>query len=336
MLKKGDRFLKKYLKKITKGILVSISFLLIILVIIGANFFIHLEKYPANIKREFYSSYYLYTPNSVVKKAENNKEITILVIPNNSGGTNDNIKFHAKFALFQVFLGHLIFEDLNVVILEPIFPRTDRNWRIYTHALDRDVLKTEIKKLKRLDLQLENMVDETIKRFNKKGWKVNNKFLIFGFSASGMFANRFTLLHPDRVLAASIGSPGGWPISPIKSWKGNLLRYPIGISDIDELIGRELEIEVYKNVPQLFYLGEEDKNDSVPYSDSYEHEDAELLNKLFGDNLIERWEIAEKIYKNMGANVNFELYSGIGHRPSLKSIKDTKRLFKKAINEINH
>lgn len=92
------------------------------LIILNLEEILALKKYPANMNEEFYSSYYLYTPNSVVKQAEDNKEITLLVIPNNSGSTSDNIKFHEKFALFQVFLGHLIFSDLNVAILEPVFP----------------------------------------------------------------------------------------------------------------------------------------------------------------------------------------------------------------------
>jgi hypothetical protein len=41
---------------------------------------------------------------------------------------------------------------------------------------------------------------------------------MIGFSASGAFTNRFTLLHPEMIKAASIGAPGGWPIVPTATW----------------------------------------------------------------------------------------------------------------------
>ena len=113
-----------------------------------------------------------------------------------------------------------MFKDLDVVILVPVFPRPEENWRIYTHALDRDVLETDIPELRRLDLQLEAMIDDATNRLSRQSWRVNPKVLMWGFSASGMFVNRFTLLHPDRVLAVVVGSPGGWPIAPVKRWLG--------------------------------------------------------------------------------------------------------------------
>ncbi|HML49272.1 MAG TPA: hypothetical protein PKE04_21240, partial [Clostridia bacterium] len=50
-------------------------------------------------------------------------------------------------------------------------------------------------------------------------------------------ANRFALLHPDRVRAAAIGSPGGWPVAPVAQAEGNDLPYPIGIADVAQLTG---------------------------------------------------------------------------------------------------
>ena len=47
-----------------------------------------------------------------------------------------------------------------------------------------------------------------------------------------MFANRFIALHPEKVRAATIGAPGGWPISPVTEYKGVELYYPIGIADL--------------------------------------------------------------------------------------------------------
>ncbi|KUO70570.1 MAG: hypothetical protein APF77_22080 [Clostridia bacterium BRH_c25] len=148
-----------------------------------------------------------------------------------------------------------------------------------------------------------------------------------------MFANRFTVLHPDRVLAASVGSPGGWPIAPVKMWNNQELRYPIGISDLKDLTGKEFDMETYKKVPQLFYLGDQDENDSVPYGDSYEEEDRIIINELFGSTPVKRWPESEKVYKEFGVNAVFRLYTGVKHRPTIGSVKETKALFRKAMEE---
>lgn len=58
------------------------------------------------------------------------------------------------------------------------------------HALDRDALTTEIEGLKRIDRQLISMIDDARERMKQKGLVLNEKVLMAGFSASGMFVNR--------------------------------------------------------------------------------------------------------------------------------------------------
>ena len=104
-----------------------------------------------------------------------------------------------------------------------VFPRPKKDWRIYTHALDRDSLLTERKEYRRFDQQLIRMIDDARTRLRSDGYRFDKRVLMFGFSASGMFTNRFTFLHPERIKAAAIGSPGGWAMAPIDSWKDTAL-----------------------------------------------------------------------------------------------------------------
>ena len=113
----------------------------------------------------------------------------------------------------------------------PVFPRPATDWKIYTHALDRDAMLTDKKEYARFDLQLVAMIDDARARLKKDKLKFDKSVLMTGFSASGMFANRFVFLHPDRVKAAAIGSPGGWAIAPVANYKEKTLRYPIGTGD---------------------------------------------------------------------------------------------------------
>lgn len=292
---------------------------------------LQLKKIYPTEESQFKWPYYLYINEEVKKKALDGQKVHILVLPNNTGTVSEDITRDDIMAKVTAVLGKTMYGDLNTIILVPVFPRPGYHPLIYTHALDRDVLTTDITELKRLDLQLLAMIDDVRETYEKDHWNIDDKVLMWGFSASGMFVNRFTMMHPDRVLAASVGSPGGWPIVPSKTWEGKRLRYPIGIDDLDELTGESANLEEYKKIPQLFFLGGEDCNDSVPYGDSYEDKDRELINNLFGTTPVERWSIAEKIYESIGANVKFIIYERVGHRPTLKSFKETKDLFKSVI-----
>jgi pimeloyl-ACP methyl ester carboxylesterase len=265
---------------------------------------------------EFHWPYYLYVSDGATRRGESAETVHILVLPNNTMTTDDDLSVHERFALATVLLGRVAFGDLETAILVPVFPRPEYNWRIYTHALDRDVLETDGPELGRLDLQLEAMIDDAADRLSQKGWRVDRQVVMWGFSASGMFANRFAVLHPERVRAAVVQSPGGWPIAPVETWAGECLRYPIGVCDLRALVGRDFDLKSYTQVPHLFLLGDRDDNDSVPYDDGYEDEDEVLILNLFGPTPVERWPVAEQIYESVGANAEFRLCPGVGHRPA--------------------
>lgn len=140
---------------------------------------------------------------------------------------------------------------------------------------------------------------------------MSDQILLFGFSASGMFANRFALLHPDRVRAAAIGSPGGWPVAPVAQAEGTDLPYPLGIADVAQLTGDPVDVQAFARIPQLLFLGDEDDNDA---SETCYFEDMrELMANDFGRTPVERWAKAEALYAQCGANATFTLYPGVGH-----------------------
>lgn len=321
--------------RIFKIILIIFMICIALFAVNITSFFLHLKKYSPDGNSEFHSPYYVYTSQKVKKKAQNKEKLHILVLPNNTGTISDDNRKHELFSMLMAFIGKTVFKELNVIILVPAFPRPadDETRLIYTHALDRDVFLTNISSLKRPDLQLLAMIDETRKHFIKDGWDVDERVIIWGFSASGMFTNRFTLLHPERVLGASTGSPGGWPIAPVSSYKNSELRYPIGISDIEALSGNSINMEAFKKVPQIFFIGEKDTNDSVPYRDSYEEQDRQLVYELFGRTPIERWTLAEKMYSDIDADARFKLYKGMGHIPSIKCLSDSVSFFKSILEK---
>jgi pimeloyl-ACP methyl ester carboxylesterase len=163
------------------------------------------------------------------------------------------------------------------------------------------------------------------------GIETRQKALMGGFSASGMFVNRFTLLHPDRVLGAAIGSPGGWPVAPVVEHMGELLPFPAGIADLSSLTGIEIDLATYRKLPQFFFVGALDDNDSVTYRDGWDAEDAERVNRLFGSTLLSRWSHAQMLYRAAEVSAEFRIYEGVGHSINDAMANDMLRFFRKCL-----
>jgi predicted esterase len=281
-----------------------------------------LVKVEANSAEGFNWPYYLNVPNS-------SKSATLLVIPNNTGTVTDDQAVHDNSAKQTAEWGAEFAKVLNIPVLVPTFPRANYiGWTVYTHALDRETMQITTGNMQRIDIQLIAMIDDAIERLSVEGVELEFKVFILGFSASGMFANRFTVLHPDRIRAAAIGSPGGWPIVPISSWEGQTLRYHIGVSDIQQLTGSPFNLNLFKEIPLLFFIGDQDTNDSVPYDDSYEQVDRNLVNTLFGTTPVQRWPKAEQIYTSAGCFSQFKTYSGAGHQITDAMMEDITEFFR--------
>jgi predicted esterase len=258
--------------------------------------------------------YYLYVPPELRADGAKKDQQTLLVLSNNTGkGPSDDFSVHEVDVRKRMSTNGSVASALKVAVLMPVFPRPAADWRIYTLALDRDSIVTDKKEFRRFDLQMVAMIDHARKRLAKEGLKFDRRVLINGFSAQGMFANRFTFLHPDRVKAAAIGSPGGWPIAPVGKYKDKTLRYPIGTGDFQMVSGKKLDIKNLRKVPLFIFIGDKDDNDSVPFGDSYDDEDKELIFELLGKTPVSRWGISESLYKQAGLKAVFKLYPNVAH-----------------------
>jgi len=280
--------------------------------VVGPYYF-RVQHFEADIILGYHADFYVYISPGARKASQLGEKVVLLVQPNNSGTNSDEPAIHRKDAWLTGFGRHSLADELNVVLFVPAFVRPSVDWHIYTHALDRDVLTTDRSDLGRIDLQLLAMVATIKNDLQQSGMVVEDKFLIQGYSASGMFANRFTALHPDKVLAAASGSPGGWPIAPISSFKGQDLPYPAGISDLLDLTGAAFDSLGYAQVPQLIVMGALDENDSLDFTDGWEIEAAQRVDSLFGETPLERWAEIKEIYNKSGANASFLLVDGVGH-----------------------
>lgn len=283
-------------------------------------------KIEANPAKGFSYSYYLYVP-AAWREFPSKQRRTILVIPNNSG-VNDDLSFHDRDAKRRIAENSKFAAKLDLAVLMPVFPRPKTDWNVYTHALDRDAMLTGKKEFKRFELQLARMIADARRRLSGEKIKIDERVLMLGFSASGMFVNRFAFLHPEMVKAAAIGSPGGWAIAPVASFEDKTLRYPIGTSDFKAVSGAKFNLKAVRRVPLFMFLGDQDDNDSVIFGDSYESEDKDLIFALFGETPVKRWEISRKIYEENKLAAKFKLYPNVKHTISKEMRDDIEAFFK--------
>lgn len=301
-------------RRTTRLILLSIG-LLVVIVPSGVMgpYLLRVRRFHAAPAAGYSAEFYLYVSPGAKRLARDGRQVTLLVQPNNSGTSSDDLAVHRKDAWWTAFGRHWLADDLAVVLLVPAFVRPGADWQIYTHALDRDVLTTQRPDLVRLDLQLLAMVDSARAALAADGMVVDQRFLIQGYSASGMFANRFTVLNPGRVKAVAAGSPGGWPIAPVRSVAGESLPYPAGVADLENLTGAPFDSAAYVGVPQLIVMGSLDDNDGLDFRDGWEEGPAKQVDRLFGADPQARWDDAEALYRLIGADAGFRLVDGVGH-----------------------
>ena len=297
----------------------------------AADVYADIVRIEARPETGFSYPYYLYVPRAIREAKGQKKEHTIFVIPNNSGKPNDDLAVHDADVKRRIKNNSEIAGRLGVALLMPVFPRPAADWKIYTHALDRDAMTTDKKEYARPDLQLVQMIDDARERLDKDDLKFGKRVLMLGFSASGMFVNRFVFLHPKRIKAAAIGSPGGWPIVPAGTYNDKPLRYPIGTADFQAVSGQKLDIENLRKVPLFVFLGDADDNDSVIFRDSYEKEDEDLIFSLFGKKPVERWPASKKLYEENKMNADFRLYPNVKHAVTKEMFDDIFAFFRKYV-----
>lgn len=301
------------MRKFLLGISFLFSMALLALAVMLGPFYARVQHFEADPTAGYHADFYLYVSPDAQRAAQDGKAATVLVQPNNSGSNSDDISVHRKDAWWTTYGRSKVADELGVVLLVPAFGRPAVDWKIYTHALDRDVLTTKRADLARLDLQLLAMLARARKSMEGEGIRSDPRVLMQGFSASGMFANRFAALHPDRIKAVAVGSPGGWPIAPLAEWKGEALNYPAGIADLQALTRRPFDLAAWRAMPQLLVMGSLDDNDSLDFEDGWDKAAAAQVDRLFGTDPQSRWNSAKLVHETAGANARFLLVPGVGH-----------------------
>jgi len=280
-------------------------------------------RVSGNPTEGFNFPYYLLIPQGISL----DNPIYLLVEPNNTGvgSSFKSLDRNTKESIETCSAGSVA-RKLKIPLLMPVFPRPGGT--LYTHALDRETLLIQEGDLRRIDLQLIAMITHAQKLLRHNGVRVNEKVFMNGFSASGTFTNRFTILHPTLVRAVATGGINCIPTFPTDQWNGTTMRYPVGIADVKEVAGIDFNETAYKEVSQYIYMGALDDNDTIPYRDAYDEGDAELVKRLIGAEMMpDRWDVSQSIYKALGIPAQFVTYENTRHEIKDEMIDDIAAFF---------
>lgn len=257
----------------------------------------------------------------------------MVVEPNNTGTTSDDLSLHRTEARELIDGGFVrqISDELRLPALVPVFPRPrhgEVNWEHGIHALDVEAMRIANGPFERVDRQLLRMVDHARSILGDHGLPVKEQIVLNGFSSSGHFVDRFTAIHPERVLSVSAGGINGMVILPISEAKGHTLNFHLGIADLEEITGEPFDKEAFVDVPQFIYMGAASEMDTLgdidePGNDTWAPWLARKAADVYGEDMQDdRFTYCESVYREVGSKAEFRLYEGVGHRISDEMRRD--------------
>jgi poly(3-hydroxybutyrate) depolymerase len=230
-------------------------------------------------------SYCLYVPPRYVSGPR--PELVVVI----HGSPRTFMDFRDRFADFG--------EAHNALILCPLFPvgvSGDGNPDGYKYLEEPGI---------RYDQLLLDMVSDVEQR-----WDVSfDKFGLFGFSGGAQFVNRFLLLQPKRLWAASIAAPGSVTlVNDTWDWWA-------GVRDLPARFGAPLDVEALRGVPVQTLVGAADLDTGeITHRPGGRYWVPEA--NLAGATRPDRLEALRQSLVQAGATVTHETVAGVGHDPS--------------------
>ncbi len=194
----------------------------------------------------------------------------------------------------------------------------------------------------RIDLQIINTINNARDKIQQEtGRKVTDKIFLNGYSSSGVFAQRFALIHPEIVGRVLIGGASGSIPLPTADFD-----YPIGIKDFKQLFGVDFNEKEYRKIQFAYYVGELEtktpaweydiegrkiernqngqimnNNQIIPpmhdmsyYPRSIDHQRGKNQRQILGKDLAQRHKKCIEYYEKNGYNITSKIYRGAEHK----------------------
>ncbi|MQA81049.1 MAG: alpha/beta hydrolase [Streptosporangiales bacterium] len=241
-------------------------------------------------------SYCLYVPHSYSEDDDRRYQLVVAV-----HGTGRMVELSRE--LFADFC-----ERHDCIVLAPLFPcGIDEPGELSNYKF------IEYRGI-RYDEILLAMVDEI-----SSIWRVSSdRFMLHGFSGGGHFTHRFAYLHPERLLAISVGSPGVVTLLDFgHPWW-------VGVADVEERFGRSVDLDALRRVAVHMVVGADDTATweiTIREGDRLYQPGVHLQ----GDTRIDRIRSLARSFEDHGIAVQLDLVPGVSHE--LVSLMPATRAF---------
>lgn len=284
----------------------------------------NIEYVEANPKKGFHHGYFIRRPKYPTLEAQS----TTPPINVHSGlprqdptpnGVRDYSKLETKTAAATVaYNGGDMYQGIEsglCTLVPNIQPPSYNEYDGYTASLSHGTLEIADDTYKRLDLQLLAMIEHAREKINKQRKQVSEKeVIVSGYSANGIFGNRFALIHPDEVAAVITGGSSVQTV-PTDEWNGREMPYGLGTSGLSELVDKEIDIEAYKNIPKFMFLNNGDTFNPIHVENFYVGLEYVAADIYPIESITGQWEKTQEIHDELNNNVTFKTYSQDGHTP---------------------
>lgn len=228
-------------------------------------------------------SYCLYVPPGYAERESRPRLLVAL---------HDTLRNHQ--ALRDAFAGHA--ERVNAIVLAPLFPAGIGTPEDLDHY----------KYLRFGDLRFDELLLAMAAEVSSKYGVDDSRFAMFGFSGGAHFAHRFLYVHPQRLSALVVGSPGSvtLPTEDHAWWPG--------LKDFRTHFGREVDWKAVRTVPTLLVVGVDDVDPRGIVSSQHHPNWVEGANAA-GANRVERLKSLHAALAKRQDDVSFEALPGVKH-----------------------
>lgn len=313
------------------------------------------ELIQADTDAGFYFPYLLYTPTVDDESESDAPEARPLLIrcsPRRGPASEAESRAESGINDIEGGRGRFLADELKLPTVIALLPSNPDDHSFGN--LDHNSLQATEPPLERLDQQLLAMLADAKERLADEPYDIPDQFHMDGFSANGEFIEQFTLLHPERVSAISTGGNGATTIPSaeldeafptIDTPETETLPWPVGVADLEELVGDTFDEEAWMAVDQFRYLGAEDQWDPDEYDHPSEYRHAQtyeewgeerqqLLLDIFGwEQVDERFETSREIYEALDAPTEFVVYDGVGHEVPEEVLGDIATFHQQQLEE---
>lgn len=253
----------------------------------------HTTVYASRFDQRF--PYCAYVPDDYEEDGEKTYPLAVIV----HGTERGMLAYRDAFADFA--------EANGVIVLCPLFPANI--------CFPGDL--SSYKMLRAGDLHYDAVLLDMIAEMQEKYRIEGDRVMMYGFSGGGHFTHRFLYLHPERLLAASIGAPG---VVTLLDFDHD---FWVGVRDFEKVFGKAVDLEAIRKVAVQMVIGGDDLETweiTIKPDDAWYMPGADLAGATRND----RMRALKRSFEQHGIAVRHDIVPGIAHddRELIGQVKD--------------